>query len=341
VGALLVAGRAVDPSGGLPTAGGILFVAGVAALGWATLVPLRAALGTPRPMVTAAYAVAVADVAVGAGLATLFVAGWMPVVAHWAALKPAHAWLNLLGFVSLVIVGTLLHLLPTVLGGRIVPRRSAVVAVGGLVAAAPLVALGYAIRGGSVPIADLAARAGAVAGLGAAAALAWHTAEVHRSRGRWTTDPGWHRIAGLGLEAATGWFAVAVTLAAGPVLVLGAAPEAWRLEALAAPLAVGWVAQALVAAWSHLLPAVGPGGPAEHAAQRVVLGRLATGRLLLLNVGTVLLGVGLATVDDAAGPPSALAAAGAALVAAALGASVALLALAVLRARPARRLATG
>jgi nitrite reductase (NO-forming) len=339
VGAVLVAGRAVEASSSLPAVGGVLFVAGMAALAWATFAPLRAGLGTSRPLVTAAYAVAIADVTVGASLATLFVAGWLPVVAHWAALKPAHAWLNLLGFVSLVIAGTLLHLLPTVLGGRILPRRSAVVAVGGLAAAAPLVAGGYWLSGGPGPAADLAARAGALAALVGAGALAWHAVAVHRARGRWTTDPGWHRMASLGLEAAIAWFAVAVAIAAVPVLRLGAAPGAWRIDTLLAPLAVGWVTQALVAAWTHLLPAIGPGGPAEHARQRAILGRLATPRLVMLNAGTALLAVGLPGSLAVAGAASALAAAGFAVVAAALVASLVLLATAAMGARAPRPVA--
>ena len=334
-GATLVAGRSIDPSSLLPAAGGVAFLAGAGLLGWATLAPLRGALGTSRPLVATAYAVAIADVAAGALLATLFVAGWIPVLERWAYLKPAHAWLNLLGFVSLVIAGTLLHLLPTVLGGRIVPRRSAVVAVGGLAAGAPLVALGYTIAGEPGPAGDLAARVGALAALAGAAALSWHAGEVLRARGRWSTDAGWHRMASVGLVAAVGWFAVAVAIAAGRVAVLGAAPDAWRLAAVIAPLAVGWVVQALIAAWTHLLPSIGPGGPAEHARQRALLGRFATPRLALLNGGTALLALGL----PSASPD--IVRIGGVLVALAVGASLGLAALAVAQVRRGRRPAGG
>ena len=329
-GAALVAGRSIDPSSLLPAAGGIAFLAGAGLLGWATLAPLRGALGTSRPLVATAYTVAIADVAAGALLATLFVAGWVPVLERWVYLKPAHAWLNLLGFVSLVIAGTLLHLLPTVLGGRIVPRMSAVAAVGGLVAGAPLVALGYTFAAELGPAADLAARAGALAALAGAAALAWHAGEVLRARGRWTTDPGWHRMASIGLVAAIGWFAVAVAIAAGRVLVQGAVPGAWRIETVLAPLAVGWVVQALIAAWTHLLPSIGPGGPAEHARQRALLGRLAVPRLAMLNGGTVLLAIGLPVASRE------MVGTGGVLVALAVGASLGLTALAVVQARAGR-----
>jgi hypothetical protein len=50
--------------------------------------------------------------------------------------------------------------------------------------------------------------------------------------------------------------------------------------------------QALVGAWSHLLPSVGPGDAARHAVQRRELGRGATIRLAAWNVGAALLTVG-------------------------------------------------
>ena len=72
----------------------------------------------------------------------LFLAGWAPILERWGQLRPAHAWTNVIGFVSLVIVATLLHFLPTVLGGRIVPRRSAALAVLGIAMGTPVVVLG-------------------------------------------------------------------------------------------------------------------------------------------------------------------------------------------------------
>src|SRR5450759_6037809 len=102
--------------GALPVLGGIAYLAGIVALFAATFLPLRGALGPRRPLVSLAYGAALADVLAGAALGTLYLGGWLPVVGSWVGLKPAHAWLNLLGFVSLVVTGTLIHLLPTVLG---------------------------------------------------------------------------------------------------------------------------------------------------------------------------------------------------------------------------------
>jgi hypothetical protein len=93
-----------------------------------------------------------------------------------------------------------------------------------------------------------------------------------------------------------------VAIAAGRVLEYGASPAAWSLDLVAAPLAIGWLAQVLVASWSHLVPAIGPGDMAAHARQRALLGRGATIRVAALNAGVaavladLLLGTGVAGV---------------------------------------------
>lgn len=287
VGAGLVAARGLVPEWtALPSIGGTLYLAGIALTGLALRGAGRAGLMVRRPIVTHAYTLALVNVAIGASLGTLMVAGWMPVLDRWALLKPAHAWTNLVGFVSLTVVGTLLHFLPTVLGTRIVPRGSAVVAVLGLAMGSPVVVVGLLIP--SSPVVG----GGAALSLIGAGALAVEAGLVARARGRWTTDPGWHRLTGVGLLAGTAWFVAGVGIAGGRLLVMGAVPDAWSTPLVGAPLALGWVVQALIASWTHLLPAIGPGGPAGHAARRVVLGRAATARLLSLNVGTALVAVG-------------------------------------------------
>ncbi len=249
---------------------------------------------------------------------------------RWAELRPAHAWSNVFGFVSLVIVSTLLHFLPTVLGTRIVPRGSGVLAVMGTAAAAPLVVTGQLTGWESV------AGGGAVLGMVGAGCLVIEAARIYRARGTWTTDPGWHRMAGIGLLAGVGWFATGCTLAS--LLILSAAvglippAEAWSSALVAAPLALGWAVQVLIGSWTHLLPSVGPGGPREHGVQREVLGRAATPRLVALNVGTCLLAVGWPMGVGI------LAGAGAVLAAGAVVGSVGLAASALrVRARPVAR----
>jgi hypothetical protein len=62
---------------------------------------------------------------------------------------------------------------------------------------------------------------------------------------------------------------------------------------MAVPLIGGWALQELVAAWGHLLPAVGPADMAAKARQRDVLSRLALPRVLAWNLGVALAWAGL------------------------------------------------
>lgn len=271
---------------GLALAAGSAYVAGIGLVAFAAVWPLRSALGVRRPLVEIAYVAALVQVGIGATIALALVAG-VPVIAeHWMMLKPAHAWLNVFGFLATVIAASLIHLAPTVAGGRIKPRRSAVVAITGLVAGPPLIAVGLALA------ADPIVRLGAVAQLVGAVALVAHTAAVHRDGGRWTTDPGWHRFTGWSLAMAPVWLLASVAIVAGRLLWAGADPAAWSVAVIAAPLAVGFVVQVVVGSWTHLVPAIGPGDMAVHARQRVVLGRLAAARVVALNLGVGLAGLG-------------------------------------------------
>jgi nitrite reductase (NO-forming) len=300
------------------------FIAGIGLVAVAAFAPLRRSLGPRRVLVERAYALALANVAIGATFATFLVGGNDAVAAAWGFLKPAHAWLNLIGFVGLVIVASLLHLAPTVAGTRMRPRRSGQLAVIGVAIGAPLVAAGYALR------LDLLAQAGAAAVLAGGHGVILHAIGVARdgAPGRWTTDPGWHRLTAGALLAGQLWLATGLLMAAARVLGGGAAPTGWSLAPLIGPLVIGGIAQVLVGAMTHLLPAIGPGDPVRHAAQRRLLGRAATIRLVALNAGAAFVTLGswptAAAVVGTMG--SALVGVGLAVAAVGLGASLALLA---------------
>lgn len=285
----LVAGGAAAASLGVagdvhPIAfsGALSYLAGLGGVAVAAFWPLRGALGPRRRLVLAAYGAGLAQVAVGVGIVSLMLAGVPVALGSWDLLKPAHAWLNVFGFLSVVVAATLVHLGPTIAGTRMVPRRSSLVALVGLTMGAPLVALGFALGD------DVVARLGALVESVGAVSLVAHALVVRHDRGAWTTDPAWHRLTSWSMLAAPAWLLVAVAIAAGRVLWLGAVPGAWSLSGLAAPLIVGWVAQVLIGAWSHLLPAIGPGDLAAHARQRTLLARAAAPRLVALNVGVLL-----------------------------------------------------
>lgn len=276
----------------LAAIGGAAYVGGLIALAGAAFAPLRATIGFRLRLVHLAYGVAIAQVGLGVVLATAMLAGWPPVTGAWGALKPAHAWLNVFGFVTVVVAASLVHLAPTVAGARIRPRRSASIALVSLMAGAPLIALGFAAGW------DVVARTGALVELVGGAALLFHGAAVQRDRGRWTSDLGWHRFAGLCLLAAPAWLLVTLGIGAGRVLLLGATPAAWSVGLVAVPLVVGWIAQVLLGAWTQLVPAIGPGDQARHAVQRRWLGRAASRRWLLWNGGVALSTVGLLAGAD-------------------------------------------
>lgn len=296
-GALGVAARGVAPAlGWVPAAGGLLFLAGIAAVALATHRAGRRGMLARRPVVSAAYALALLNVGVGGFIGLLAVAGWAPVVEGWGTLKLAHAWANLLGFVSLVVVGTLLHFLPTVVAARIAPRRSAVLAVAGIGAGVPSVVLASLLvaagdAGPAGTLGDGLARLGALATLGGAFALVAETIAVTRSRAGWTTDAAWHRFSGGALVAAVGWFAIGTAAAAVPVIA-GGPGGAWVTARVIPSLALGWVVQVLAGSWTHLVPAIGGGGPAGHAIRRRILAQGATARLAALNAGAALVAVG-------------------------------------------------
>jgi len=299
--------------------GGLVYITGIGAVAVAALAPLRGALGIRRPLIEAAYGLALAQVAVGVLLAVGMIAGVAAVAGAWATLKPAHAWLNVFGFLAVVIAATLVHLAPTVVGSRIRPRASAVIAVVCLVSGPPSVAIGMAVQ------LDPLVRVGAAVELLGAMALVAHGIAIHRDGARWTTDLDWHRFTGWSLLLAPGWLLVAVALAAVPLLRSGADPAAWSVARIAAPLAIGFVGQILVGSWSHLLPAIGPGDQAAHARRRATLGRWAGLRVVGLNAGTLAAAAGatLEMLDPMSGQP--MLAAGLIIAVASLASSVMLL----------------
>ena len=213
----LIAGGAAAASLGvaggiepLALAGALGYLAGLGGVAVAAFWPLRASRGPRRRLVVAAYGAAIAQVALGVVLVIAMLAGVPPIVEGWALLKPAHAWLNVFGFLSVVIAATLVHLAPTVAGTRIVPRRSARLALAGLAIGAPLIALGFALGD------DRIARIGALAELLGAIGLMAHALAIRHDRGTWTTDPGWHRMTAWSLLAAPAWFLVAVAISRRP-----------------------------------------------------------------------------------------------------------------------------
>ena len=134
----------------------------------------------------------------------------------------------------------------------------------------------------------------------------------------------------LALLGGQAWIGIGLTLGASLAFIRGASPAGWSIALLIGPLVIGGVVQTLIGAATHLVPAIGPGGPERHAAQREVLGRAATVRLVALNLGAALVTwgnlPGSSGIDAAAGAVGL----GLAVASTAVGGSLVLLALAAL-----------
>ncbi len=292
-GLALIAGGAVTVTVAFPRGltliaivGASAYLAGIVTSAATAFIPARGGLGRRFGVVEAAYGLALGNAAIAVGLAMLRLGDVAAIGGAWLGLKPAHAWLNLVGFLSLVVAATLIHLYPTVVGSRIRSRPALLVLVAGVGFGAPITALGYAVAW--APLAQV----GALCVFAGAIALALMAVGSWSGRGRWTTDPAWHRLTIGHLSAAVGWFVVGTAILSVDLLAYGVAPAGWSLQHTLGPLIIGWVMQALVGAWSHLLPSVGPGDAARHAAQRRELARGATVRLVAWNIGAGLLTIG-------------------------------------------------
>jgi nitrite reductase (NO-forming) len=188
-----------------------------------------------------------------------------------------HLGLNLLGWVGLTVIGTIALLWPTVLhtkvaGGTVAAGHTLAVLVGGL----GILTLGC--------LADLRL----VAALGVLVyliALGRVLGEglVHLRRAPAVSFAGWS------LGAAQVWFALC-TLGFG--LQVAVAPSwtaaAAGVETLVPYFAVGFAAQILLGALSHLVPVVLGGGPAALKATAAELDRGGLVRVVLVNGGLTL-----------------------------------------------------
>jgi len=298
---------------GWTLAGAGLALAGLGLTARHTVAPTRDPLARRHPIALLAYGLALAELATAMVIGAAGAIGVPAVTAAWATLRPAHAWLSLFGAVSLTIFATLVYLAPTVLGARLRPSVPLVVGLVGMAAGPLLAAAGFALDLRPVVIGGMAGTL-----VGAVGQVAY-ALDAYRRRGPFSTEHDWRRGVIWHLVAGPAWFAAACAVAL--ARVVGGGPVAgWSIGVLAVPMVAGWLLQELIGSWTHLVPAVTPGSPADHAAQRRTLAFASRSRLVAWNAGIGLAWAGLA-VDVAP-----MAGAGAALVGAAVAASVATLA---------------
>ncbi|MFR9775769.1 hypothetical protein ACL02O_06880 [Micromonospora sp. MS34] len=192
---------------------------------------------------------------------------------HQARLLLFHAHVNLLGWITLTVLGTLLTLWPTMLRTRLADS-----AVRDTVRALPLAVTGLVLLGlGLLTWWRMITAAGlALFLLGVLVAV---RPALAAARAR---PP--YAFASWSLAAATGWLLVALVLDAATLLPAdepGTAAD--RFGVVLVPLLVGFVGQVLVGSLSHLLPVVLGGGPDAARRRAALLDRHGPQRVAMTN----------------------------------------------------------
>jgi nitrite reductase (NO-forming) len=265
---------------GVPAGAWAAVVAGasavVAAVGWhaVSLVgQLRRGLGS-RFAVTVRYYVAAAALLPFGVLFGVLMAHGLPMAWH-ERLMTAHVVVNVLGWVGLTVLGTLVTLWPTMLrtriaeGAELFARRALWLLLAGLVVAA----LGCVLGARPLVGAGLLVYAGGLIVLARPFAVA-------------TRQKAPTHFATWSVLAAVVWLCgLVVALGAGIV----AAPD-WEaahehVESLAPALGVGFGAQVLLGALSYLVPVAVGGGPFGVRAANAVLDRGSALRVTVVNGG--------------------------------------------------------
>lgn len=241
---------------------------------------LRRALSPPLVVTVHYYLVA------GAALLAGIPAGaWMLVVDDRAPVLLFHTHINVLGWITLTVIGTLLTLWPTVLRTRM-PAG----AVRWVTRALPVACAGLVLLGtGLLAWLPFVAAAGVV--VFAAAVVVSMVPAIAAAR---RTPPA--SFAAWSIVAAVGWLFVALAIdTVGLTTADDPASAMTNFGSVLVPLLAGFVAQVLIGSLAYLLPMVLGGGPARvrsrqavldrHWSQRVVMGNAALA-VFLLPVGS-------------------------------------------------------
>ena len=229
------------------------------------------------------YVAAGTALAIGATLGGLLAGGAVRSTRWEEALLLAHAHLNLLGWLGLVVVGTLFMLWPAVLRTRMAdsaPRCARQVLV--------IIVIGLTMAVAGELLSGLFTPAHWPAAVGMAGYAAGVTYSLRPLVAEMRAKPP-RTAAPLALLAATGWLlaALAVDVVG---LALGGATAAGLLGRLLVPvLGIGVIAQVLTGALTFLLPVTVGGGPVGNRRMTEVLEYAWLPRSLFANLGVLLL----------------------------------------------------
>ncbi|TDE88770.1 copper oxidase [Occultella glacieicola] len=263
----------------LVLAGAIVIGAAVAAHGTALAWRARRArraLSSRFASTVHYYVVAAWLLPVGAGLGAVMALG---LTAPWQArLQVAHVAVNLLGFVGLTVLGTLVTLWPTMLRTRIDPDGEAASRRALWLLAGSVAMVGAGAVGG-LRVAVLGGLVGYLAG------IVWiGTPMVRVVRAKPPTA-----MPTMSVLAGMCWLLVGLV----QLVVLVARTPGWpelsdAVGAVTVPFAAGFAAQVLIGAMTYLVPVVLGGGPAVVRVTVTTIERGAGWRVALVNAGLVL-----------------------------------------------------
>ena len=276
VGVVATVAGMMTPTWPLVLAGAVVVGAAVAAHGTALALQARRALASRFASTIRYYVAGAWLLPVGAALGAVMANGTSD--AWQARLVLAHTAANLLGFVGLTVLGTLVTLWPTMLRTRIddagepASRRALWILLGSVL----LVVAGALLGIRAVAVVGLL---GYLAGV---VLVGRPMMRVARNRAP-SAFPTFSVLAGMC------WLLAALVALA----VIVAASGTWelvseRVPLVMVPLAAGFAAQVLLGAMTYLVPVVLGGGPAVVRATVAALERGGALRVALVNAGLVL-----------------------------------------------------
>lgn len=256
---------------------GAFAVAGaVAAHVGAMVIRVRQALPSRFAFTVRAYIAAGLLLLPGIALGVLLARGtWDDTT--YSQLLLGHVTINLLGWVGLPILGTLVTLWPTMLRTRLAPdaerkaRQALPLLIGGTLVTTAGVLLGL----------NALAAAGVVGYLIGIALTAWPMVTEMRQRAP-EAFSSWSALAGVLWLAGT-------IFAFGVVLVIGGGELLGQLSGqLIAAILIGGILQVLLGSLSYLVPVMVGGGPAAMRTRNARINRAMAPRLVLVNASLVL-----------------------------------------------------
>jgi nitrite reductase (NO-forming) len=223
------------------------------------------------------YVCACVALPVGAGLGATLAGQSEAVQSRHGQFLIAHITVNLLGWVGLTVMGTLVTLWPTMLRTRIAEGAERVARQ-----ALPILVTSIALTLGSALAGlQLLAAVGAAAYLGGVLWAVRPLAQVARDKAP-SAYATWSVMAGM-IWFVASLLGLAIALATSATWALVTA----RLGLLVIPLAAGFAAQLLLGALSYLVPVVLGGGPTIVRGTQSRLERGNAVRVVTINVGLV------------------------------------------------------